>query len=156
MCEGCRADLQIPALLQMKRLEPAPAACEEDLPRAAATPLQWGIYEGFAFLGVVIVLVAVAVGSWLHYIRPVARTAPPEELIREKAENASPRQLWRTWRIMRVKGLNPLPIQQIATFDQSNRRHMIWMGSVAVVGLFGLSLTIWMLALRNRQPMSRA
>ncbi len=150
----CGASLEVPSLVQVKRLdkaEPEPGEVRRD----EAERRSWGAYEGLALLGVVILLLATGTGSWLFFIRPRLRTLPRANEIRESAKTLPPRMVWSNWRLMRDKGLDPRPIPQSPKYPIWRLRYRIWMGTIVVVGLLGLALTVTMLSLRSRAAKAR-
>ncbi len=150
----CGTSLEVPPMLQIKRLErvePAP----EEAERAAAGRRGWGAFDGLALLGGVILASSIGAGIWLFVIRPQPRTLAGPDEIREAVNNLPPQALWRNWRWMRATGLDPTPPTQDKNYPLWCRQYWLWMSVIAVIGLLGLALTVTMLSLRIRVARAR-
>ena len=95
---SCGAMLQVPTMLEMTALEPAPSMVP-----TASTADGWGVRQGVLFLGIVFLLAALGIGVAVHHwMRPI----PPADLInpehiREVAKRLRPVQTWETWEAMK-------------------------------------------------------
>ena len=125
---GCGASLQVPTLLDMTVLDPAPPE-----PAEPASGPVWGFRDGMRLVGIVLVLTAIVFLLLLK--RPVSRfeTIDPEQ-IRMTAERLSPVRTWEIWETMQ-QGLDRRTDEQhMADVQKFHLRQVIW-ACVALVGL---------------------
>jgi hypothetical protein len=124
--------LQVPTLLDMTTLEPAPP---EPTPKPSGST--WGLRHQLRLLGIVLVLTAVGGGTWLYVERPVSRfdTIDPEN-IRQTAKSLSPSRTWDIWQTMQ-QGLDRRTDQQYAA---AVLRFRAWQVVIGVVALLGVAL----------------
>jgi len=126
----CGATLQVPRMLEIVVLEPAPA--ESGSPRSGAV---WGWRQRIRLLGVMLLLVSIIAGACLYLNPPVSRfkVLPSEELQR-KARKLTPSETWWEWQRMK-QGLDRWIDQQHAA---ELVRYRIWQavtGALAIVGI---------------------
>jgi len=149
----CGASLEVPTLLQMRRLEAVPP--EAGVRRAAAP--SWGLYHSLIFLGSVITIAALGVGTWLVVIRPQPVATPPTpEQIRAAIDQASATATWLMWKGIRRKGLDLEPPAEFPDYPKWLFHYRIWMGVTSVFALGGIALIGYAtLSLRRRTARAR-
>lgn len=130
----CGASLQAPTLSKILSLEPAP-------PEAPSTPTAhaWNAKHQLKLLGSVLILIALAGGTWLHLARPVSRfdIVDPEQ-ISQSAKKLSPLQAWNIWETMK-QGLDRRTDQQ---YEAAVASFHVKEAFVAVLALLGLALIV--------------
>jgi hypothetical protein len=133
LCE-CGLKLEIPRLLELKKLEKVAISSSE--PKKTAV---WGIghsllLTGFLLLGVVAAL-------WIFvqkfgYEDPYSRRTPDE--IRTQFQNMSPLGTWETWLYFKQVGINP-PKERIDRHFEGlykvSKMHLIFLGIAAGGGI---------------------
>jgi hypothetical protein len=128
----CGAALEVPAMLAMTALEPAPT----DSMRAAADSV-WGWRQQMLLLGVVLVSAAMALGVWLYVKRPPADIVDPEN-IQRTARRFPPALTWTVWQTMK-QGLD----RRVDQDAVRNREIHGWMvAGAAILGLLGAALAV--------------
>ena len=127
---GCGKSLQVPTLLDMTALEPAPPESVPGLSRST-----WGLRHQLQLLGIVLVLATIAGGVWLYFERPISRfhMLNPKQL-RQSAEELSPLQTWEYWEMMK-QGLDRRIDEEYA--DDVRRFHLwrLFFGALALLGI---------------------
>jgi hypothetical protein len=130
----CGAPLQVPTLLDMAALDPAP-------PELAATPPAptWGWKHRLQLSGVVLLLLAIILGVLLHFERPIAPfdTINPEQL-QQDARKLTPSRTWDIWEMMK-QGLDRRTDQKYA---DAMFRFRVWQAAVAGVALCGIAMIV--------------
>jgi hypothetical protein len=101
-CE-CGLPLEIPRLLELKRLEKA--AVSED---GVRNPLVWGIGHSLVLSGMVVLVGVVLL--WYLVLQnaqgdPYSRMTPDQ--VRAHCQKMSPLQTWQTWMYFQQNGINP-------------------------------------------------
>lgn len=102
VCE-CGATLDIPRLLEMKRLEKVPLQTKN-----VQKAVVWGAGHKLLLSGVV-VLVVVAL-LWNHVVKTSVRDISDDitpEQIRAECQKMSPLETWAAWTFLRDNGINP-------------------------------------------------
>ncbi len=128
---SCGATLQVPTLLDMTMLEPAP----QD-PSPTQPPSSWGVAGGLQLLGFVLVTAATALGVFLMVVdRPRSRfDAIDPEQIRTSAQKMPPAQTWEVWQTMK-QGLDRRTDQQYVARVGMFRVKLVFTAALAVLGI---------------------
>ncbi len=129
---GCGALLQIPTLLDMNALEPAP-------PESVSEPLRstWGFRHRLRLLGIVLVLTALVGGAWLYRERPISRfDAIDPAHIRQTAQKLPPSRTWEIWETMK-QGLDRRTDQQYA---DDMEKFYLWQAFFVGIAVIGIAL----------------
>ena len=126
----CGASLEVPTLLGMADLEPAP---QPSTPLPSTTG--WGIKHRLRLLGIVLVLSAVGGGVWLYMHQPASRFDQIDpELIRQNYKKFTPSVTWDGWRYMQ-KGLDRRIDENYAAAVLRFRAWQIVVGAVTLCGI---------------------
>lgn len=130
---SCGSSLQVPTMLEMTSLDPAPQ--DSVSPQAPATG--WGMSHQLVLLGTTLTLAAVAVGVTLFVQRPISRFSAidPDEIGRS-AQNMSPAYAWEVWETMQ-QGLDRRTDRE---YEFALLHFRIWEGIVGGVTLIGIAL----------------
>ena len=127
---SCGASLQIPTLLGMADLEPAP---QPSTPKPSKTG--WGLKHRLRLLGIVLTLAAVAGGGWLYMHPPTSRFhAIDPEQIRQNYKTFTPSVTWDGWKYMQ-KGLDRRIDQDYAAAVLRFRAWQVVVGAAALCGI---------------------
>ncbi len=134
----CGQSFLIPTMLEMARLEPAPAE--------ASPPAEhvWGWQHGLVLSGVALVVMAVALACLVRWFRPVAPIdAIDPEALRQSAGKLTPLQTWHYWGLMK-QGLDRRTDQ---IYEAALTQYHIWesvagVGALAGVALIGVGVGI--------------
>ncbi len=127
----CGQSLLIPTMLEITRLEPAPA--ETSLPPKRA----WSWPHALLLAGIAMVVVAITLACVFRYLRPVARIdAIDPEALRLSAHKLPPLRTWQYWQLMK-QGLDRRVDQMY--MDRMTAYHF-WQGAAAVTALIGVAL----------------
>ena len=103
-CDGCGANLDVPRLGTLVRLEPA---ATEPIPRAAA----WTASKACLILGLVVLVVAAAAAGWLRGRR--SAVAPlAEDAIRAAVSAADVAQVHASWLEYERQGIHRPPVAE--------------------------------------------
>ncbi len=132
----CGAKIQVPSMLEIRALEPAPV--ESTSPRPAEA---WGWRQLLKMLGVILLLVAII--SWVLLERPVSRfKVMPPEILQRSAQELTPSQTWDQWQWAK-RGLDRRIDQQ---YVDAMLRFRIWQSvfvflpALAGVGLIAVGM----------------
>ncbi len=134
---SCGASLQIPTMLEMARLEPAPV-------ESVASPADsgWSWRQRMLLVGIVLVSVAIFAGFLVFISQPIPpiNQIDPEQ-IQENAKRLSPVRTWEIWQAMKQ---GPGRIDQ--RYAAALVRFHAWAGITAVVAAIGGAFLImgWM------------
>jgi hypothetical protein len=133
-CSSCGAMVQVPTLLAMAELEPAPAESAIATPRST-----WGLKQQLRLVGIVVVLAAVVGGVWLFCHQPRSRfdSIDPER-VRQVAQSLPPARTWDIWETMK-QGLDRRIDQQYAAAVLQFRT---WEVAAAAATLLGVALIV--------------
>jgi hypothetical protein len=126
---ACGASVEVPTLLGLRKLELAEAP-----PQPAIIKTTWGAGQRLIFLGAIVILIAVAIGVWLFYIRPMdpfANISPDQ--MKEKAEILSPAQSLHLWEMLDKGGLNPRKRGSEIVFEGMQAQYRIYWWLVGIV-----------------------
>lgn len=104
---GCGQPLEVPTLLQLTRLEPAPA---EDA--AAGSRPTWNLRHGLILLGALLLAACLPLGVWIYWHRPEALLQRATEELRqtqqsdaeqivEVVDGTTPRESMMIWEFLR-------------------------------------------------------
>jgi hypothetical protein len=127
----CGQSLLIPTMLEMTGLEPAPTETIRPAERA------WRWQHGIVFLGGAMLLLAIGLGTYFHWNRPVAPIdAIDPEAVRQSANKLSPLQTWHYWELMK-QGLDRRVDQRYA--EKISLYH-IAQGFAGALALAGMAL----------------
>lgn len=135
-------------MAELARAEPDPSGQRPSVP--------WGVRQGIALLGIVIVLGATVPGILLlrsRPIRPILNVDP--DAIRRQSQQLAPIHAWRVWRSVRARGLDRRKLTADVAYNEAITR---WWGAMAVVLVIlvpGIILTVAPL-LTKRRPISYA
>jgi hypothetical protein len=132
MCP-CGATLQIPTMLEMIALEPAPA----ELPQSSGAA--WGRSQRSLLVGPVLILMAMVSAVWLYANRPPvpADFYDPEEL-RAKVGTLTPVGTWQNWTMAKRAGLGPAANQK---YEAAVMQLRVWLSVAGIVAAIGAGLT---------------
>lgn len=124
----CGARLEVPTMRGLAQLDRAEGSDQGE--RVSA----WGIPQGLAFLGVVIVAAGLLFSGYHYMTRP--RFDPARSV--EELQNASPADTWRFWEVYREGIPGGLPTATAMRRQQLQAKwRWIWAGGgIAAVGLF--------------------
>ena len=142
---SCGATMQVPRLLEIMALEPAPD--ESNAPPAAAS---WGWRQRTKLLGSILLSVAVLAAVLLLMNRPISRfqEVSPEEVLRN-AHKMTPTETWNYWQWAK-QGLDRRTDQQHAA---AVVRFRIWLAATAIVALTGGGLIVLGMMPRDREQL---
>ena len=139
----CGTILQIPTLLEMKTLEPAPNET------STSSKTAWGWRQRLTFLGVVLVLVAIALGVavWLGMkpVPPIDAIDP--EKLQQSAQQLPPLKTWMIWDAMKRQGLG----YSDTRYAEALLKFHIFLTATIVLALVGIAL----LAIGISRPKSK-
>lgn len=129
---SCGASLQVPTLLRIADLEPAPPETA-----VAASRTSWGLQQQLRLLGIVVLTAAVLGSGWLYFHQPRSRfdTVDPDH-IRQVAKNLPPARTWEIWETMK-QGLDRRIDQQYAA---AVLRFHAWQTAAGAALLAGIAL----------------
>jgi hypothetical protein len=132
-CSSCGASLQVPTMLEMAALEPAPVVAAGPMAGAG-----WGWPHRMILLGAVCLLAAIGLGVWFYLIRPIQPidVIDPEQ-IRAIANRLPPTRTWETWEAMK-QGLGRSDPRYAAAVLQ----YQVKLGAAVVLGLVGVALIV--------------
>lgn len=126
----CGTKHQVPSMLEIKALEPAPV--ESTAPRPAEA---WGRRQLLRLLGVMLLLVAIIL--WVLLECPVSRfqILSPEE-VQRNAHKLTPSKTWDHWQWAK-RGLD----RRIDTaYTRKMKSYRIWLAATTVLALSGVGL----------------
>ena len=126
----CGTKHQVPSMLEIKALEPAPV--ESTVPRPAEA---WGWRQLLRLVGVMLLLLAII--FWVLLERPVSKfqVMSPEE-VQRNAHKLTPSKTWDHWQWAK-RGLDRRTDQQYAI---KLVRFRIWLAATGVLALAGVGL----------------
>jgi hypothetical protein len=147
----CGAKLEIPRLLELKKLEKAVVQAEPE-----KKPPPWGIGQGLVLFSVVILIgVGVLWMGALHFLPGNPYDMSPE-WIRAHFQKMSPVETWETWRYFEQVGINP-PKERIDRYfegEYAKRQMLLMYLGIAAVGGVALLASGIFLAARQRSKRS--
>ncbi|HUT10276.1 MAG TPA: hypothetical protein VMY42_07265 [Thermoguttaceae bacterium] len=129
-CE-CGAPLKVPTMLEMAALE----KLDSESPPVKSTA--WGIRQGLALLGIVMVLASLVLAVIAYRSRP---GTPSAELIRERCQEFSPVESLRYWHELRDDGPDPFSRREKEQHADVGRRFHLWVTVTLVVAAGGIVL----------------
>jgi hypothetical protein len=126
---SCGASVQIPTLLDMRTLDQAQQTS------VAPAKSIWGLKHQLRMLGIVLVVAAVGVGSWLLAHPPTSRFLNIDtDQIRKNAEKMSPVQTWGAWQSMKQR-IDPRIDQKYADDLQIYHFELALLTILALLGI---------------------
>jgi hypothetical protein len=128
---ACGASLQIPTLLHIATLEPAPDVS----PPATYSPT-WGLKQSLRFMGITLAILGIIFAASDFFLgRPVSRfdMIDPEQLI-ESAQKFTPVQTWQVWGSMK-QGLDRRIDQKYADDLQKFYLREAFFGTMTLIGV---------------------
>ena len=142
---SCGATMQVPRLLEIMALEPAP-----DESKTRPTAASWGWRQRTKLLGVILLSIAVVAAGLLLMNRPVSRfdVVSPEEVLRN-AHQMTPTETWNYWQWAK-QGLDRRIDQEHAA---AVVRFRIWLAASAVAALTGGGLIVLGMKPGNREQL---
>jgi hypothetical protein len=130
---ACGSTLQVPTLLDMTALEPAPSVVVASEP----PPQTWGVGQQLRLLGAVLLLAALVGGVWLYLERPRSRfDVIDPEWLQTYAQKLTPVETLSQWEYAK-QGLDRRTDQQYAA---AVLRFRVWEVVVAGAALAGIAL----------------
>jgi hypothetical protein len=132
---SCGAQLEIPTLLGMADLEPAPAD-----PIARPAKSEWGLKQAIGLLGIMVALLGIAAGvTGFYWGQPKSQFhAVDLEQIRLSAQKLTPSQTWDYWESMQ-QGLDRRIDEKYA---EAVRRYYLRQGFLGILTLIGIAIAI--------------
>jgi hypothetical protein len=139
---SCGALVQIPTMLEMAALEPAPAPSAA-LPVAAT----WDWRHRMLLLGIVCLSAAICLGVWFYRHRPIAAAdvIDPEQ-IRQNFQQFPPTQTWEIWEGMK-QGLG----RNDPRYEAAVLQFHIKEDAAIVLGFVGVALLVAAAATRRKE-----
>ena len=133
----CGIALQVPTMLEIKGLEPAPMADSETFSSTARAA--WGWRQRLKLIGVVLLLSASVAAGLLYVRRPVAITdVMPPEVLQRSAKNLTPLQTWIEWQSAK-RGVD----RRInKSYMKDVLRYRIWLSVSAITALAGIAMIV--------------
>lgn len=130
---SCGATLQVPRMLEIVALEPAP-----DMQAAATSAAtDWGWPQQARLGGIVLLLAAIIGGGLIYRYRPVSAFATDTpEVLRENAAKLPPVATWMHWTQMKQGLDRRVDSQYMAAMS----RYRLWFGAAAAAALLGVAL----------------
>ena len=146
---GCGAKLDIPRLLELKKLEKTAVPTAEVRPSAV-----WGIGHSLLVSGVVI-LVGV-VGLWFLVLRftpgdPFEGMTPDQT--RAQFQKMSPLKTWETWMYFQQIGLNPRKDRMEREIEGQVAKRQMLLTYLGIAAAGGIALTVaGIFIVRRKRP----
>ncbi len=145
----CGAKLDIPRLLELKRLEKV--AVPTNLPKPASA---WGIGQSLVLSGAVIL--AVVAVLWILVLKneagdPYAKMTPDQ--IRAHFQKMSPLETLYMWSYLKQNGLNPRKDYLERTLEgqfAQRKMHLLYLGIIAAAGVSLIAAGVYII--RGRSP----
>ena len=130
----CGARLELPTMLQIVRLEPAP-------PETALGPTAgWGLHHRLAFLGLVLMAIGLAMAGGVYGSMPdPPRPQTPAE-IRRQAESFTLLESVGEWGDL-LRGLDSRPLPAEKAYREAVESARRWLVVAAAIGLAGMATT---------------
>lgn len=118
-------------MLGIRRLE----RFEEEAPQSVQGG--WGVRQGIALVGGVIVLVSLCLMAGLYAVRPLPPRPPSLERVAGDTERLSLLQSYRLWKQL-DRDLRTVPLVPLAVYERNLAAYHRWMSLAAVVGVLGV------------------
>lgn len=148
-CE-CGASLEVPRLLEVKKLERA--ATQGGITKNKPV---WGIAQGMILSGIVI-LIVIAVFSVLEL--RYGQGNPYDSLTPEQMHAAfakmKPIDTWETWRYFQIHGYNPQKDNTERFFEGLYAQRQLILTFLTIAGAGGVALLVAGILIRRKRPSS--
>ncbi len=132
----CGASLEVPTLLNLRILQRAELPPQPEIHKKA-----WGAGQRLIFLGVIVILFAIAIGGWLFWIRPTDPYAYlSQEQIKQSVPALTPIETWRLWLLLEKGGLERHKRGSEIFFASQRAQYLIYGELLAILSGVGLTL----------------